>query len=97
MHTQTTTDLIYAAFLMCLGAEIEAIEDCGRFSKIKLAIPHSCLGKLTDKAERLHKVASRAENEEELEFIFSRSILNDVSLHYFSLKRRVASKRKGKK
>jgi len=88
-----TTDMMYAALLVTLGAELEELVDCGRYTKLRLAVPDSVLERARAKAERLGRLFERCEDTQELSVAFEQSLLHDVSIAYYRIKRRVAKER----
>ena len=86
----TTTDLMYAAFLIVLGGTVDEIESAGRYKKIHVHVPERALEVLRAKSGRLDRVASRAEDIQELDLAYSMSMLKDISDQYFILKKKVA-------
>lgn len=88
-----TTDMMYAALLVTLGADLEELVDCGRYTKLRLVVPDSALEQARIKAERLSRLFGRCENTEELSVAFEQSLVHDVSIAYYRIKRRVAKER----
>lgn len=88
--TLDTTDLMYAAYLIAIGAAIDRTEECGRYTKVFLTVPEYSLSQNQDKCERLQRLAVRAEDAQELPLIYEQSLLKEVATHYFSLKKRIA-------
>jgi hypothetical protein len=88
-----TTDLNYAALLIVLGAEVDGVNDCGRYAKITLSIPDSALQRANDKTQRLARLVERCESVDELAVAYEQSMLAAVSDAYYQLKRRVAKAR----
>lgn len=86
----STTNLLYAAFLESLGGEVSSTEPCGRYTKIFVNVPEYAVPALKDKTARLNRLATRCESAEELEVVFSSSILSDVEAKYFRLKRSIS-------
>ena len=86
----STTDLMYAAYLLSLGATVEHTEKCGKYTKIYIKVPNYALQQNTDKTSRLARISDRAESTEELAIIYDQSILQDISTNYYALKRRIA-------
>ena len=89
MKNIRTTDLLYAAFLLSIGAELDKIEDCGRYSSVVLTLPDSSMQNAKNKTARLNRICDRSETTEELEYIYSHSLLSDVSMHYYKLKKQI--------
>lgn len=92
-HQIETTDLSYAALLLTVGGEIDHIQDCGRYSKVIIAIPEGALARLQDKTLRLARLAERGESVAELQIIYEQSMLSSLSDAYYQLKRRIARRR----
>lgn len=92
-----TTDLNYAALLICLGAELDRVEHCGRYAKLYLSVPSSALDRAKDKSERTQRVFVRCESVAELRVAYEESMLFAVADAYYNLKRRVARERAGTK
>lgn len=88
--TLDTTDLMYAAFLLSIGAAIDRTEACGRYTKVYLTVPEYSLVQNSDKCGRLERLAVRAEDVQELPLIYEQSLIKEVATHYFSLKKRIA-------
>lgn len=86
----TTTDLMYAAFLIVLGGTVDEIESAGRYNKIHIFVPPRTLEVLQQKASRFGRLAERTEGAEEIELVYNMSMLKDVSDQYFILKKKVA-------
>ena len=86
----TTTDLMYAAFLIVLGCTIEEIEQLGRYSKIHLHVPDRASEVLKSKAGRLDRLAERTDSLEEISVVYDMSIIKDISDQYFLLKKKIA-------
>tara|TARA_Y100000592_G_scaffold99254_2_gene174616 strand:+ start:7433 stop:7717 length:285 start_codon:yes stop_codon:yes gene_type:complete len=91
--TITTTDLMYASFLLAIGGNITTKENCGRYTKLTIEMPNYALEQAKDKTGRLDRLAKRSESSQELQFIFSQSLLGDISTKYFKLKRSLARER----
>ena len=89
----TTTDLMYASFLLAIGGNIVDKENCGRYTKLTIEIPKYALEQAKDKTGRLDRLAKRSESTQELQFIFNQSLLGDISTKYFNLKRTLARER----
>jgi hypothetical protein len=85
-----TTDLMYAAYLISLGATVEHTEPCGRYTKLYVKVPKYSLTQNADKSARLDRLSKRAEHVEELSHIYEQSIMSDVAMHYYALKKRIA-------
>ena len=92
-HQIETTDLSYAALLLTVGGEIDHIQDCGRYSKVTIAVPDGALARLQDKTLRLARLAERGESVAELQIIYEQSMLSSLSDAYYQLKRRIARRR----
>lgn len=88
-----TTDLNYAALLVCFGAEVDRVELCGRYAKIHLSVHDGALGRAQDKLQRAQRLFERCESLQEMSVAYEQSVLHDVSNIYYSLKRRVARER----
>ena len=86
----TTTDLMYAAYLIVLGSTIDRIESTGRYNKIHLHVPERALEVLSNKTARLDRLSSRSEGINEIDLVFNMSILKDISDQYFILKKKLA-------
>ena len=86
----TTTDLMYAAFLIVLGCTIEDIERTGRYSKVHLYVPPRASEVLKDKASRLGRLAQRTDALEEISVIYDMSLIKDIADQYFLLKKKIA-------
>lgn len=89
----TTTDLMYASFLLAIGGNIIDKERCGRYTKLTIEIPKYAMEQAKDKTGRLDRITKRSESSQELQFIFNQSLLGDISAKYFSLKRTLARER----
>lgn len=89
----TTTDLNYAALLVTLGAEIDAIQDCGRYAKLHITVPDSAQERARDKTQRLQRLFERCESTAELQVAYEGSMLSAISEAYYQIKRRVAKER----
>jgi hypothetical protein len=90
-----TTDLNYAALLVCLGAEVDRVEHCGRYAKLHLSVPDSAIARARDKAERTQRLFDRCESVQELNVVYEQSMLFSVAEAYYNLKRRVSRERAG--
>ena len=77
-----TTDMMYAALLITLGAELEELKDCGRYTNLRLSVPESALERARAKSERMSRVFERCESPAELGVAFEQTLLHDVSLAY---------------
>lgn len=86
----TTTDLMYAAFLVTLGGTIEEIESAGRYNKVHIYIPERVIQTLQGKTGRLERLAARAEDISEVNLVYDMSMLKDVADQYFILKKKLA-------
>lgn len=86
----TTTDLMYAAFLIVLGSTIDEIERLGRYSKIHLHVPDRASELLKAKAGRLERLAERTDALEEIGVLYDLSLIKDISDQYFLLKKKIA-------
>lgn len=86
----TTTDLMYAAFLIVLGGTIDEIERLGRYSKIHLHVPERSIELLKSKAGRLGRLADRTDGLEEISVMYDLSLIKDISDQYFLLKKKIA-------
>ena len=89
-NTVQTTDLLYAAFLLSIGAEVESIKNSGRYSTVTICTSPSILDSARSRSSRLHRICDRTETADELEYIYSHSLLNDISMHYYKLKKQIA-------
>lgn len=88
--TITTTDLMYAAFLIVLGGTIDDVESTGRYSKLHIHIPERATDLLRRKASRFDRLADRSEGINELSLVYNMSLLKDVSEQYYILKKKLA-------
>lgn len=86
----TTTDLMYAAFLIVLGCTIEEIERLGRYSKIHLHVPDRASEVLKAKAGRFDRLAERTDSLDEISVVYDMSMIKDISDQYFLLKKKIA-------
>jgi hypothetical protein len=93
MKTIATTDLMKASFMICLGAEVDKTEYCGRFYKVYLSVPSYACERGRDKADRLKRLFSRSDSLDELSIIYDQSFIKEVSAAYYSLKRRLSKER----
>ena len=89
-----TTDLMYAAYLISVGATVDEIVPCGRYYKLVITLPDYCGEQAKHKTSRLARLADRSESPEELPMIYDHSILKEMSDHYYSLKKKIARLRK---
>lgn len=89
-----TTDLMYAAYLISVGATVDEIVPCGRYYKLVITLPAYCGDQAKHKASRLARLADRAESSEEMPMIYEHSLLKEMSDHYYSLKKKIARLRK---
>lgn len=92
--TTDTTDLMYAAYLVAIGATVDEIIPCGRYYKLSITLPEYCGQQAVHKTSRLARLADRAESSAELPMIYEHSMLKEISDHYFSLKKKIARLRK---
>jgi hypothetical protein len=86
----TTTDLMYAAFLIVLGCTIDEIENTGRYSKIHIFVPERATELLQQKAGRLVRLAERADTLAEIGVVYDMSMMKDIADQYFLLKKKIA-------
>ena len=86
----TTTDLMYAAFLIVLGSTVDDIERLGRYSKVHLHVPNRAVELLRSKAGRLERLADRTDALEEISVLYDLSLIKDISDQYFLLKKKIA-------
>ena len=89
----TTTDLMYAAFLVCTGAQIVKFENCGRYTKLVLQVPNYSLKQGNDKSDRLCRLFSRAECLTELPVIYEQSVIKNIADTYYNIKKSIARSR----
>ena len=94
MSLTRTTDLLYAAFLLTLGAELDCLENSGRYTTVVLNVPKATIESAKSRASRLSRICERTETEQELEYIYSHSLLSDISMHYYKLKKQIARSKK---
>ena len=92
--TTDTTDLMYAAYLIAVGATVEEIIPCGRYYKLVMTLPEYCGEQAKHKTSRLARLADRSESSEEMPLIYEHSLLKEMSDHYYSLKKKIARLRK---
>ena len=87
------SNLLLAALLECGGARVTAVEFKHRYSEVSLDLTKFSKETLLAKTERLSRVVSRVEDDQEWKHLFTGCILGELEHKYIMLKRRIVKER----
>lgn len=93
-ETESTTNLLLAAYLIVGGATLVSMEDSGRFTRVHLDLRTCATSSLGGHASQLAvKIESSANTMDAWEEVFDYSFLSRVDHEYQRLKKMISTRR----